>query len=64
MSEQHPVSRWPVPQLADLPDDIRARIVEVQKKAGFVPNVFVTLAHRPDEFRAFLTCCNECTFQS
>ena len=43
----------PVPALADLPDDIRARILEVQEKAGFVPNVFVTLAHRPDEFRAF-----------
>jgi uncharacterized peroxidase-related enzyme len=48
-----PISRWPVPRLEDLPDDIRARIVEVQDKAGFVPNVFVTLAHRPDEFRAF-----------
>jgi uncharacterized peroxidase-related enzyme len=48
-----PISRYPVPALADLPDDIRARIVEVQEKAGFVPNVFVTLAHRPDEFRAF-----------
>jgi uncharacterized peroxidase-related enzyme len=48
-----PISRYPVPALADLPDDIRARIVEVQQKAGFVPNVFVTLAHRPDEFRAF-----------
>jgi len=48
-----PVSRYPVPALADLPDDIRARIVEVQEKAGFVPNVFITLAHRPDEFRAF-----------
>jgi len=47
------ISRYPVPQLADLPDDIRARIVEVQDKAGFVPNVFITLAHRPDEFRAF-----------
>ena len=48
-----PVSRWPVPALADLPEDIRARILEVQDKAGFVPNVFLTLAHRPDEFRAF-----------
>ena len=48
-----PISRYPVPALAELPDDIRARIVEVQDKAGFVPNVFVTLAHRPDEFRAF-----------
>ena len=48
-----PVSRYPVPPLDALPDDIRARIVEVQEKAGFVPNVFITLAHRPDEFRAF-----------
>jgi uncharacterized peroxidase-related enzyme len=48
-----PISRYPVPALAELPDDIRARIVEVQEKAGFVPNVFVTLAHRPVEFRAF-----------
>ena len=47
------ISRYPVPKLDDLPDDIRARIAEVQEKAGFVPNVFVTLAHRPDEFRAF-----------
>jgi uncharacterized peroxidase-related enzyme len=47
------ISRYPVPELADLPDDIRARIVEVQDKAGFIPNVFLTLAHRPDEFRAF-----------
>jgi uncharacterized peroxidase-related enzyme len=48
-----PISRYPVPALADLPDDVRARILEVQQKAGFVPNVFVTLAHRPEEFRAF-----------
>ena len=48
-----PVSRYPVPRLEDLPEDIRARILAVQEKAGFVPNVFVTLAHRPDEFRAF-----------
>jgi len=48
-----PVSRYPVPKLEDLPDDVRARIVGVQQKAGFVPNVFITLAHRPDEFRAF-----------
>ncbi|WP_354677620.1 peroxidase-related enzyme [Cupriavidus plantarum] len=50
----HAISRFPVPALKDLPDDIRARIVEVQEKAGFVPNVFLALAHRPDEFRAFL----------
>ena len=48
-----PVSRYPVPELADLPDDIREKILAVQEKAGFVPNVFLTLAHRPDEFRAF-----------
>ena len=48
-----PISRFPVPDLATLPDDVRARIQEVQDKAGFVPNVFLVLAHRPDEFRAF-----------
>jgi uncharacterized peroxidase-related enzyme len=47
------ISRYPVPRLEDLPEDIRARMLEVQEKAGFVPNVFLTLAHRPDEFRAF-----------
>jgi len=47
------ISRYPVPQLADLPEDIRARILAVQEKAGFIPNVFITLAHRPAEFRAF-----------
>lgn len=52
MSE-FPVSRFPVPDLADVPDDIRALIVEVQEKSGFVPNVFLALAHRPAEFRAF-----------
>jgi len=49
----HPISRFPVPPLADLPDDIRAKILEVQEKSGFVPNVFLAFAHRPDEFRAF-----------
>jgi uncharacterized peroxidase-related enzyme len=47
------VSRYPVPALDALPEDIRTRILAVQEKAGFVPNVFLTLAHRPDEFRAF-----------
>ena len=47
------ISRYPVPPLADLPPDVRERIEKVQEKAGFVPNVFITLAHRPDEFRAF-----------
>jgi hypothetical protein len=50
------ISRYPVPKLEDLPDDIRVRFLEVQEKAGFVPNVFIALAHRPDEFRAFLIC--------
>lgn len=50
----HPaVSRFPVPQLKDMPQDIQARILQVQEKSGFIPNVFLTLAHRPDEFRAF-----------
>ncbi len=49
-----PISRYPVPDLADLPDDLRARILEVQEKAGFVPNVFLALAHRPAEWRAFM----------
>ena len=48
-----PISRFPVPELKDLPEDIRARILEVQEKAGFVPNVFLALAHRPAEWRAF-----------
>jgi uncharacterized peroxidase-related enzyme len=47
------ISRFPVPALTDLPDDIRARILAVQEKSGFIPNVFLALAHRPDEFRAF-----------
>ena len=48
-----PISRFPVPDLEALPEDIRARILAVQIKSGFVPNVFLALAHRPDEFRAF-----------
>jgi len=54
------ISRYPVPRLKGLPEDVRARMLEVQEKAGFIPNVFLTLAHRPDDFRAFLTFCNEC----
>ena len=46
--------RFPVPALADLPEDIRARLLLVQEKSGFVPNVFLLLARRPDEFRAFM----------
>lgn len=52
-ADHAPISRFPVPALDDLPDDIRARIAAVQEKSGFIPNVFVTLAYRPDEFRAF-----------
>jgi uncharacterized peroxidase-related enzyme len=48
-----PISRFPIPELSQLPADIREKIVAVQEKAGFVPNVFLALAHRPDEFRAF-----------
>ncbi len=49
----HPISRFPVPEINNLPDDMKQRILEVQEKAGFVPNVFLALAHRPEEFRAF-----------
>src|SRR5690242_9741871 len=52
-AEDLPLSRFPVPRLSDLPADIRERIVAVQEKSGFIPNVFLALAHRPDEFRAF-----------
>ena len=48
------ISRYPVPALQDLPEDMRTRILEVQAKAGFVPNVFLALAHRPAEWRAFM----------
>ncbi len=54
MADQ-PISRFPLPELADLPQDIQQRITEVQEKAGFVPNVFLALAWRPDEFRAFFS---------
>ena len=48
-----PVSRFPFPDVGNLPEDVRARILKVQEKSGFVPNVFLVLARRPDEFRAF-----------
>jgi uncharacterized peroxidase-related enzyme len=48
-----PISRYPIPELDAMPDDVRAKILAVQEKSGFIPNVFLTLAHRPDEFRAF-----------
>lgn len=48
------VSRYPVPDLDDLPEDIKQHVLAIQDKAGFVPNVFLVLAHRPDELRAFM----------
>ena len=53
MTKAPPVSRFPVPDLTEMPDDIRNRILAVQEKSGFIPNVFLVLAHRPEEFRAF-----------
>jgi uncharacterized peroxidase-related enzyme len=50
---QPSAKRFPAPAIDTLPEDIRARILAVQEKSGFVPNVFLTLARRPDEFRAF-----------
>jgi uncharacterized peroxidase-related enzyme len=50
----HPISRYPVPALESVPADVRQKMLEVQEKAGFIPNVFLVLAHRPDEFRAFV----------
>jgi len=49
------ISRFPVPEINALPEDIKTRILEVQEKSGFIPNVFLALAHRPDEFRAFFS---------
>jgi uncharacterized peroxidase-related enzyme len=47
------MSRYPAPEIKDLPEDIRTKILEVQEKMGFVPQVFLTLARRPAEWRAF-----------
>jgi uncharacterized peroxidase-related enzyme len=54
MATEHPISRYPVPDVEALPEDLREVILAVQAKTGFVPNVFLALAHRPDELRAFL----------
>ncbi|MGB1895073.1 MAG: peroxidase-related enzyme [Candidatus Puniceispirillaceae bacterium] len=48
------ISRFAVPEFSALPEDIQTRITEIQEKAGFIPNVFMALAHRPDELRAFM----------
>ena len=50
----HPISRYPVPNLDELPDDIRDQIAAVSERSGFTPNVLVALARRPDEYRAFM----------
>jgi uncharacterized peroxidase-related enzyme len=49
-----PISRFPVPNVADLPEDLRDMMLAVQEKTGFIPNVFLAMAHRPDELRAFV----------
>jgi len=49
-----PISRFPVADLAELPEDLRERIEPIAERTGFVPNVFVAMAHRPDELRAFM----------
>jgi len=55
MKQEHAprIGRFPIPELSELPDDMRERMLAVQEKSGFIPNVFLVLAHRPDEFRAF-----------
>ena len=47
------IGRYPIPDINGLPEDIKTKVLAVQEKAGFIPNVFLTLAHRPHEFRAF-----------
>ena len=53
MTTAAPSTRYPAPQVLDLPEDIRAKVLEVQEKSGFIPNVFLALARRPAEWRAF-----------
>ena len=48
------ISRYPVPELASLPEDLHKRVTAISDKTGFVPNVFLALAHRPEELRAFM----------
>ena len=48
-----PISRFPIPDITELPKDLQDKILDVQDKAGFIPNIFLALTHRPDEFRAF-----------
>ena len=56
---QAAISRFPVPALSDMPEDIRERLFAVQEKSGFIPNVFFVLANRPGEFRAFFAYHDE-----
>ena len=58
VSETKKISRYPVPEINELPEDIKAAILDFQEKLGFIPNVLIALAHRPDEFRAFLAYNN------
>jgi uncharacterized peroxidase-related enzyme len=53
MTDTRPISRFPVPSLEELPPDLRQRVEQVREKSGFIPNVFLALAHRPEEWRAF-----------
>jgi uncharacterized peroxidase-related enzyme len=53
MTDSRPISRFPVPALDQLPADLRERIEAVAERSGFIPNVYLALAHRPDEWRAF-----------
>lgn len=53
-ADDNPISRYPVPSLEEMPDDIRQTITAVADKSGFIPNVFLTMAHRPAEFRCFM----------
>lgn len=48
------ISRYPVADLGDLPDDLRQAVAAIQEKTGFIPNVFLAMGHRPDELRAFM----------
>lgn len=50
----NPISRFPIPDITELPGDVKKTMLAVQEKIGFIPNVFWTLAHRPEEFRAFM----------
>ena len=53
MSEA-PISTFPVPELDDVPEDLRSMMLGIQEKTGFIPNVFLALAHRPEDLRAFM----------